>query len=194
MPDAWTVVRNEQSNNTKVWKENKRVLQEEGVVHAFNSIWRKEKRRHWFVLTGKRKRRVNFLSEKFGSKGEIDCVTEVEGITLANHPTPPTFSSSPRCHGGVRLTSEEEKVLCLPQKFAVYDKVDLTSCKAQIEKGLAKLHWSVLRNANVERDERGEVEEDKEEERVWPFDLKNGTFDLRHLRPTDLPFKKRVFL
>ena len=98
------------------------------ATRAFNNVWKKEKRRHWLFLRDKRKRRVNFLSEKFGSKGASDCVTEVEGITVADQPTPSTFSSSPRCYGGVQLTSDEEKVLCLPPKFAIYDRVDLTSC------------------------------------------------------------------
>ena len=53
----------------------------------------------------------------------------------------------------------------------------------------------MLRSAAVEPGEReGEVEQEEGKERVWPFDLKNGTFDLRYLRPTELPFNKRVCL
>ena len=200
--DAWTVVRKERYNNTKVWIESKQVLHEEGVVRAFNNIWKKEKRKHWLYLRKKKTRRVNFLSEKFGLRNTCDCVTEVEGIVVADQPLPSTFSSNPRCYGGVQLTSEEEKVLCLPPKFAVYDKVDLTSCEAQIEKGLAKLRWSALRGTDAEPgnqpdrvpgDER-EQQLEGDRERVWPFDLKKGAYDLRYLRPTDLPFNKRVCL
>ena len=35
---------------------------------------------------------------------------------------------------------------------------------------------------------------EQEEERAWPFDMENGAFDLRYLRPTDLPFNKGVCL
>ena len=166
------------------------------MVRDFNSVWEKEKRRHWLFLRRKRKRKVKFLLEKFGSEDVIDCVTEVEGITVADQPVPSTFSSDARCYGGVELSDDEEKVLCLPPKFAVYEKVDLTSCEAQIEKGLAKLRWSALRSADDERGGGGEEQMvgEEEEERVWPFDLKNGAFDLRYLRPTDLPFNKRVCL
>lgn len=171
--DAWAVVRRERYNNTKVWRDNKRVLPEEGVVHDFNRVWEKEKRRHWLFLRKKRKRRVKFLLEKFGAESVIDCVTEVEGITVADQSVPSTFSSNPRRYGGVQLTKDEEKVLCLPPKFAVYEKINLISCEAQIEKGLAKLRWSALRKADDETADAGEREVEQEEERAWPFDMEN---------------------
>ncbi|KAJ7323144.1 hypothetical protein OS493_032147 [Desmophyllum pertusum] len=61
---------------------------------------------------------------------------------------------------GIELTNDEEKALCLPPKFAVYDRVDLTSCEAQIEKGLAKLRWSIIRRADSGPDE-GEGEKER---------------------------------
>lgn len=140
------------------------------------------------VLRDKRKRKVGFLSQKYGRK-DVDCVTEVKGITVADQTIPPSFSSSPQCYGGVDLTSDEKKALCLPPKFAAYDQVDLTSCEAQIEKGLAKLRWSMIRKTDSTPDEGEE-----EEERVWPFDLETKAFDLRSLRPTDIPFNIRVCL
>ncbi len=91
---------------------------------------------------------------------------------VADQHLPSTFSSTPRCYGGVELTGDEEKVLYLPPKFAVYDKVDLTSCEAQIEKGLAKLRWSALRGADAEPGDEGEQQLEEDKERVWPFDLK----------------------
>ena len=59
-------------------------------------------------------------------------MTEVEGITVTDQSVPSTFSSNARCYGGVQLTKDEEKVFYLPPKFAVYDKVNLMSCEAQI--------------------------------------------------------------
>ena len=183
--DAWTLLGRRNTTTQRFG---------EGVVRAFNNIWRKEKRRHWLYLRKKRTRRVNFLSEKFGSRNACDCVTEVEGIVVVDQPLPSTFSSNPRCYGGVQLTGDEEKVLGLPPKFAVYDRVDLTSCEAQIEKGLAKLRWSALRGTDAEPGDEREEQLEKDRERIWPFDLKKGAFDLRYLRPTDLPFNKRVCL
>ena len=87
--DAWAVVRRERYNNAKVWRDNKRVLQEEGVERDYDSVWEREKRRHWLFLRTKRKRRVKFLLGKFGSENVVGCVTE--GITVAEQSGPSTF-------------------------------------------------------------------------------------------------------
>ena len=94
----------------------------------------------------------------------------MEGLTVAEQSIPSTFSSSSRCYEGVQLTNDE-KVLCLPPKFAVYENIDLMSCKTQIEKGLAKLCWLARRNVNDETGDTGEREVEQEGERAWPFDL-----------------------
>lgn len=121
-------------------------------------------------------------------------VSEVEGITVADRSIPSTFSSNPRCYGGIELTRQEEKVLCLPPRFAFYEKINLMSCKNQIEKGLAKLRWSALRNVVDEISGSEEIRVERGEGRAWPFDVENGAFHLRYLRPPDLPFNKRVCL
>ena len=72
--DAWAVVRKERYNNTKVWRKKERVLWHEGVKCDFESVWEREKRRHWLFLRRKRKRKVKFLLEKFGAENVADCV------------------------------------------------------------------------------------------------------------------------
>lgn len=42
--------------------------------------------------------------------------------------------------------------------------------------------------------EEREQQLEGDSERQWPFDLKKGALDLHYLRPTDLPFNKRVCL
>ena len=138
MSDAWSVVRKERYNNTKVWREIRRVLQEEDVVCPFNRMREKEKREHWKVLKEKRKGKVSFLFQKYGHRERMDCMTEVQGITVGDQTIPGPFSSDTQSYGDVVLTDEEKRTLCLPPKFVVCDRVDLTSCEAQIEKGLAK--------------------------------------------------------
>ena len=81
MSDAWSVVRKERYNNTKVWRENRRVLQEEDVVCLFNRVGEKMKREHWKVLKEKRKRKVNFLFQKYDRREVMDCVM---GITVGD--------------------------------------------------------------------------------------------------------------
>lgn len=160
------------------------------MVYPFNRVWNKEKRWHWKILKEKRKRKGNFLLRKYGCREVMDCVTEVEGITVGDQTIPCTFSSNPQYYGGVELSGEENKTLCLPPKFAVYDRVNLTSCEAQIEKGLAKLRWSMIHQAESYRDE----EEEEGRKRVWPLDLEAKTVNFQYLRPTDLPFNRRVCL
>ena len=115
------------------------------------------------------------------------------GITVGNQTIPCTLSSDPQCYGNVELTGEEKGALCPPSKFAVYDQVSLTSCEVNIEKGFAKLRWSITRQAESEPD--GEKkEEERGRERVWPVHLDTKTVNFQYLRPTDLPFNKRVCL
>ena len=120
---------------------------------------------------------------------------------------PEGFTSSPRCCGGVGLSENEEKILSLPPKFAVYDKVIATACKAQVEKGLAKLRWTVKKEERNKQQQEQEQEQEQKQERQqrqpqWQqqqdkeeiFNPETGTLDLRWLKPTDLPFNKRVSL
>ncbi|PFX24331.1 hypothetical protein AWC38_SpisGene11044 [Stylophora pistillata] len=69
---------------------------------------------------------------------------------------------------------------------------DQTSCEAQIEKGLAKLRWSMSRQTTSKQDGEEEEGGERERERVWPADLETKVINLQYLRPTDLPFNRRV--
>lgn len=97
-------------------------------------------------------------------------------------------------------------MLSLPPMFAVYDRVDLTSCEAQVEKRLAKLRWATQRTTGTEVSAsqqdglttqvtttmiHGTV---NQQEGVRMFNEETKTLDLRLLKPTDLPFNNRVFL
>ena len=62
-------------------------------------------------------------------------------------------------------------MLCLSPRFAVYEKINLMSCEAQTEKGLAKLRWSALRNAGDESGDSNERKVEREGERAWLFSI-----------------------
>jgi hypothetical protein len=96
------------------------------------------------LLQEKRRRKVNFLWQKYGAREE-ECITEIAGVNVEDQEIPESFTSSPRCYGGVGLSENEENILSLPPKFSVYGKVIVTACEAQVEKGLAKLRWTVKR-------------------------------------------------
>ena len=95
--------------------------------------------------------------------------------------------------------------MSLPPKFAVYDKVIATVCKAQVEKGLARLRWTVKKEERNKQQHEQEQEQKQERQQRQPqwqqqqdkeeiFNPETGTLDLRWLKPTDLPFNKRVSL
>ena len=108
-------------------------------------------------------------------------MTEVEGITVADQQIPESFSSSHRCYGGTQLSSEE-KVLSLPPKFSVYQRVEITACEAQIEKGLTKFHWTAQKTGDTPTEPNGPNGTNHEPTmRLWTFDAETKTVDLRHL-------------
>lgn len=97
---AWDAVRKERYNNTTVWRGNRYLLEQENVIADFNRIWEKEKNEYKTLLREKRKRKVEFLWQKYGARNK-NIVKEVAGITVADQQITQSFSSSPRCYGGV---------------------------------------------------------------------------------------------
>ena len=93
---------------------------------------------------------------------------------------PDDFTTEPQCYGGVELSSDEKSALSVPPKFAIYSKIDTTDCEAQVEKGLAKLRWSIQKR---EREERGEETDESSSYKVGI-----NEFDFRHMKATGLPF------
>ena len=137
-------------------------------------------------LNEKRKRKVRFLKQKYGQSKRIP--DDLEGINIADKEIPTTFTSEPRCYGGISLTENEKKVLNLPPKFAVYGKVDSLECEAEIEKGLAKLRWRKKRASS--KGDEGEYNGVGK----GLYDYQDGFFNFCYMKATDLPFNRRVYL
>jgi hypothetical protein len=70
--DAWNVVRTERYNNTKIWRENRPILDEENVTHTFNVIWEKEKNRYRTTV-GEEKKKSRFLAVKVWQMKRTSC-------------------------------------------------------------------------------------------------------------------------
>ena len=70
------------------------------------------------------------------------------------------------------IDEKEKKILSLPPKFAVYNRVNTTQCEAEIEKGLAKLRWTKRKQFEMD----GENKDQTEEERRAVYDIKSKTF------------------
>ena len=92
------------------------------------------------------------------------------------------YSSKPKCYGHVQLDENEECVLSLPPKFAMYDEIKVSKCEAEIEKGMAKLRWNRWK------------EEDEQNNREYAYDIDSNTMNFRKMRPTEMKYNKRVIL
>ena len=195
LSDAKNCLRKERFNNTSGWRKYKAVISDAGILRNYDRVWNLEWRRVIRGLKMKRKKKVIHLKEKYGRKRRVP--DKLEGITIADGEVPVTFSSEPECYGGCSTDEKERKVLSLPPKFAVYDRVNTDECEAEIEKGLAKLRWT--KRKQFEKDDPNKHQNgenqvtDGERERTI-YNIKSKTFDFRNMRATDLPFNKRVHL
>ena len=81
---------------------------------------------------------------------------------------------------------EENELLSLPPKFALYEKVEEQKCQAEIEKSLAKLRWE-RQTANREGSELPV-------ETVCWKNTETKAMDFRLLKSTDLPFNSRIIM
>ena len=115
-------------------------------------------------------------------------------VSLLLDQIPATFTSKPKCYRGCSVDEKQKKVLSLPPRFAVYNRVDVQQCEAEIEKGLAKLRWTNGKQTEVHEGGEGREEDQVEEERSVVYDIGNETFDFRNMRASDVPFNKRVHL
>ena len=137
-------------------------------------------------LKVKRKKKVTCLKKKYGrEKGIPD---HLQGITIADKEIPVAFGSEPKCYGGCSTDDKERKVLSLPPKFAVFDRVNTDECKAEIEKGLAKLRWTKRKQFEEgDKDKRrnGESQDLNDERGRTIYNVESRMFDFRSMRATE---------
>ena len=99
---------------------------------------------------------------------------------------PEEYNPTPAIYGGITLEENELSVLSLSPKYAIYQKVDVEQCQAEIEKALAKLRWEEKKELDPNGDEL------PQEERSW-HNHRTKTIDMREFRSTNLPFNSRIF-
>ena len=143
--DAECVVREQEETNTRIWRENERVLRDLLVSERFFEIWEKEKVARKRELEEKRARKVTLLIEKSRkekSKRRVNKVVELRGIDVSEKQLDNKFESEPRKYGGVELSCEETAFLRLHPKFAIYEVPCTEDLETEIEKGLTKFRWT----------------------------------------------------
>ena len=178
--DAIACRKKAQYENTKVWRQARMVLRQEGISKAYEALWRREKGEFVGKLTAARKTKVDFLRRKYGK--DKDIPKTIRGVTVIDQEIPESFSSEPRTYGGIKLGEMEHKVLSLPPKFATYGAIDLDECRGEVEKGIAKYRWAKT------------LREGEQEERKEYFDDSSKAFDFGNMRACDMPFNKRIGL
>ena len=182
LQDTYTDLRHQQSEYNETLKNNKEILRPEhyAIKARYSSAFKiaLSDLRHY--TRTKTKKKIAFLKNRKNEETRINRhrVTEVEGIQISDKPIPDEFESRPRCYGGTVLATEEEKVLALPPKFAIYGDVNKRDCEAEIEKALTKLRWSKMNEGK--------------ESRQYVYDASCKELDFRKQRPTDFPFNKRT--
>ena len=195
--DAVNVLIHEKKENTKVWRESERLLWELDVLDSYFQIWEEEKDYQRRQFTRKYRRKVDFLTVKYGRKSDRNVIPdEVEGIVIKDTALPENFESKPRMYGGVNLDQNNEvtSALSLPPKFTVYENVDPERCEIEVDKAISKYRWSVMSGEERVTDEQGEFTIDGTRDRVWPLDYETNSIDYRKMRAMDLPFNKRIQL
>ena len=186
LQDAYANLRKMKRKNTEVWRTEKETINAAGIGEQFEELWRREITRYEYCLKQTGDRKIQFLQNKYKVMQAV-IPDEVDRIILKDQEIDTsTFTSTPQTYGGIALTEEEEQLLSLPPKYAVYEKVDKEKCHAEIEKSLAKLRWERL----GKKSEGTELPEEKVE---WK-NAETGCMDFRLLRSTDLPFNSRVIV
>ena len=184
LQDAHIQVRRLQRENTQMWRKERGIIKEAGVLREYERLWRRETTRYSSELRGKHSQKLQHLRGKY--KKEKNTVPDVfEGITIKDQEIPENFTSAPRTYGHTTLTNDETELLSLPPKYAVFEDVDEERCMAEVEKGLAKLRWEEKKKKSLEN------ELPQEEERTW-HNHESKTLDFRYFRSTNLEFNKRI--
>ena len=88
------------------------------------------------------------------------------------------FDPKPRIYGDVDIDDKERKLLDLPPKFGLLEKVNPTNCVINVEKCLNQIRW----RKNI----------GKEEERKFMYDCEKKEIDINNLKATDLHFNTNV--
>ena len=156
----------------------------EGVCVNYVTIWRREKQTYQRNLHELVRKKLVNLTNRYSTR--FVAPDAVRGIVVEEQEVPVEFSTEPRCYGDVVLDTNERNALSLPPKYAVHAKLDVVDCEAQVEKGLAKLRWSIKESEREDAVGRPIVS--------GAFKTGTNSLDFSLMRATDLPFNQRISL
>ena len=113
--DAISELRVCRRENTKVWREAKRILTAHNICNDYLIVWNQEREAYRVHLRQLLNSKLMTLTRRYSKKEETPDT--IRGITVKDQKVPDTFSTEPQCYGGVDLSAEERSALSLPPKF-----------------------------------------------------------------------------
>ena len=203
---------------TKEWRNNNKIFKELRINRSFEEIIRQEKTIKRRQLKKKRRKNINFLLKRKESdiKSDEDNSTDrlCKSVKTYDRKIPESFSNTPEIYGGANIDKNESSILSLPPKYTIFEKIHKEKCMVEIETMATKYRWEIMKTKNEnfintsttnlsisgsnqdgEQNTNEDNENDDEKEiREYHFDISKNKLDFRKLRPTDLPYNKRVYL
>ena len=187
LQDAHKQLHEQKHTNTRMWRQEKDTIAAAGLLDAYERLWRREITRFENGSAETQKKKLQHLRNRYKRTTRTIVPDEMEGIILKDQEIPNNFASTPRTYGGVVLDENEQSVLTLPPKFAMFEKINEETCEAEIEKMLAKLRWE---------EKKKQIDPEGNElppnEKRW-HDHRTKTMDMREYRSTYLPFNSRIY-
>ena len=199
--DAYRNLRKQEIENSRTWRQCRKVIPGVYIV-GYLHIWKNCTREYLLAVKRKNGAKVDWLIKKWRPVDNVP--TEVRGIDISDQTIPNEFSGEPRVYGGVKLDDNEKKVLGLPPKFGVFQELDATRCRIDLEESLNKLRWNKIKSAqdkkkNVEHESQAgdgvsviDNDDQAEREPRGFVDAELRDVDIGRLKVTDLPYNPSV--
>ena len=216
--DAKSMLVLQKKKLTKEWRNNNGLFKKMRINRSFEEIVRQEKIIMRRNLKKKKKKKIGFLIKRkekdITIKEDNNTDRLCKTVKTYEQEIPETFSSEPEVYGGAEINKNEHSILSLPPKYTLFEKINKEKCMVEIETMVTKYRWELMKDKNQNQDNMNTNDEsnsestqdtdqnvniDKEKEnnkeiREYHFDINENKFDFRKLRPTDLPYNKRVYL
>ena len=93
LKDATAQFKKSRYENTKTWREVRQILVSENILAEYEELWSREKSKQSRNHKEHLKSKTTFLNNKYGGKNNTP--DSVYGVTIADQPIPPDFSSEP---------------------------------------------------------------------------------------------------
>ena len=106
--DAIKDLQQTRRENTRVWREARRVLIAHNICNDYLIIWNQERYLYRIHLRHLLNSKVSHLMQKHYRRDEIPNV--VRGIKINDQQIPGDLSMQPQCYGGVALSEDEKAV------------------------------------------------------------------------------------